>query len=80
MQWVPQVLVIGPPGVLDVVNMTGKLVKPFAGFSKVGEAVSQQWTIHFPWDTKQQMFRGEIVYGIRPLSQGESVSIPFARG
>jgi hypothetical protein len=31
MGWVPQALVIGPQGVLDVVNMTGKLVKEFAG-------------------------------------------------
>ena len=27
MEWVPQALVIGPQGVLDVVNMSGKLVK-----------------------------------------------------
>ncbi len=80
MQWVPQALVIGPQGVLDVVNMTAKLVRPFAGFTNVGEAVRQQWTIYFPWDTRQQMFRGEIVYGIRPLSGSESVSIPFAQG
>ena len=31
MKWVPQALVIGPQGVLDVVNMTGKLLKKFAG-------------------------------------------------
>jgi hypothetical protein len=30
MKWVPQALVIGPQGVLDVVNMTGKLIKEFA--------------------------------------------------
>ena len=80
MQWVPQALVIGPQGVLDVVNMTARLAKPFGGFSNVGGTVSQQWTIYFPWDTGQQKFRGEIVYGIRPLSPGESVSIPFAQG
>jgi hypothetical protein len=80
MQWIPQALVIGPQGVLDVVNMTGKLVKPFAGYSNVGETVSQQWTIYFPWDMQRHMFRGEIIFGIRPLSRGESVSIPFARG
>jgi hypothetical protein len=80
MVWVPQALVIGPQGVLDVVNMTGKLVKPFGGLAGVGGAVSLQWTIYFPWDTKQHMFRGEIVYSIRPLAPGESVSIPFANG
>jgi hypothetical protein len=36
MEWVPQALVIGPQGVLDVVNMTGKLVKEFAGLKEVG--------------------------------------------
>ena len=29
MAWVPQALVIGPQGVLDVVNMTGTLAAPF---------------------------------------------------
>src|SRR4029077_16568106 len=36
MQWVPQALVIGPQGVLDVVNMSGKLVKEFARLKEVG--------------------------------------------
>ncbi len=31
MAWVPQALVVGPQGVLDVVNMTGTLVKEFGG-------------------------------------------------
>src|SRR5579863_7471397 len=39
MQWVPQALVIGPQGVLDVVNMTGKLVKEFAGLKEIGAQV-----------------------------------------
>ncbi len=33
MEWIPQALVIGPQGVLDVVNMTGKLVNAFAGLT-----------------------------------------------
>jgi hypothetical protein len=78
MAWVPQALVIGPQGVLDVVNMTGRLVKPFAGLAGVGTAVALQWTIYFPWDTARRMFRGEVVFSIRPLGAGESVSIPFA--
>jgi hypothetical protein len=66
MQWVPQALVIGPQGVLDVVNMTGRLVKPFAGLEEVGEQVHLQWVIYFPWVPEQGKFNGEIVYSIRP--------------
>jgi hypothetical protein len=47
MQWAPQALVIGPQGVLDVVNMTGKLVKAFAGLKDVGAQVHLQWVIYF---------------------------------
>jgi hypothetical protein len=39
MEWVPQALVIGPQGVLDVVNMTGKLVNEFAGLKQAGAQV-----------------------------------------
>jgi hypothetical protein len=52
--------------VLDVADMTGKLVKPFAGFDQVGEQVHLEWVIHFPWDTEQHLFRGETIYSIRP--------------
>ena len=79
MRWVPQALVIGPQGVLDVVNMTGKLRKPFAGLTSIGQELALQWVIHFPWVTDARRFRGEIVYDIRPLAAGESVSIPFSR-
>ena len=48
MEWVPQALVIGPQGVLDVVNMTGKLVKEFAGLKDVGKQLHLQWVIYFP--------------------------------
>jgi hypothetical protein len=67
MQWVPQALVIGPQGVLDVVNMTGKLVKEFAGLKQVGQPVHLQWVIYFPWVPKEGKFKGEIIYSIRPL-------------
>jgi len=67
MQWVPQALVIGPQGVLDVVNMTGKLVKEFAGLKQVGEQVHLQWVIYFPWVPDEGKFRGEVIYSIRPL-------------
>lgn len=65
MQWTPQALVIGPQGVLDVADMTAKLVRPFAGLEAVGEEVSSEWVIHFPWDHERRKFRGEIVYSIR---------------
>jgi hypothetical protein len=65
MQWEPQALVIGPQGVLDVADMTAKLVQPFAGLDTVGDEVSSEWVIYFPWDQAQRKFRGEIIYSIR---------------
>jgi hypothetical protein len=67
MAWVPQALVIGPQGVLDVVNMTGTLVKKFAGLKEVGAPVHLQWVIYFPWVPEAGKFKGEIIYSIRPL-------------
>ena len=67
MAWVPQALVIGPQGVLDVVNMTGRLVKEFAGLSQVGTQVHLQWVIYFPWVPDEGKFKGEVIYSIRPL-------------
>jgi hypothetical protein len=67
MEWVPQALVIGPQGVLDVVNMTGKLVKEFAGLKQVGERLRLQWVIYFPWVPDAGKFKGEVIYSIRPL-------------
>jgi SnoaL-like protein len=67
MQWVPQALVIGPQGVLDVVNMTAKLVKEFAGLKPVGAQVHLQWVIYFPWVPDQGKFSGEVIYSIRPV-------------
>jgi hypothetical protein len=71
MQWVPQALVIGPQGVLDVVNMTGTLTRPFAGLTAVGQPVHLQWVIAFPWLPDEGLFRGETIYAIRPLTAGE---------
>lgn len=65
MQWTPQALVIGPQGVLDVADMTATLVRPFAGLDAVGEELSTEWVIYFPWDRERHLFRGEIVYSIR---------------
>ena len=67
MAWVPQALVVGPQGVLDVVNMTATLAKPFAGFTEVGKRVHLQWVISFPWLPNEDKFKGETIYSIRPL-------------
>lgn len=67
MEWIPQALVIGPQGVLDVVNMTGRLVKAFAGLRQVGAPVHLQWVIYFPWVPDAGKFKGEVIYSIRPL-------------
>jgi hypothetical protein len=67
MEWVPQALVIGPQGVLDVVNMTGKLVKEFAGLKQVGAQLHLQWVIYFPWVPDKRKFKGEVIYSIRQL-------------
>jgi hypothetical protein len=67
MQWVPQALVIGPQGVLDVVNMTGTVAKPFAGLKEIGAQVHLQWVIYFPWVPDAGKFKGEIIYSIRPI-------------
>ena len=72
MAWVPQALVIGPQGVLDVVNMTGRLVHDFGGMKATGEQVYLQWVIQFPWVREQQKFSGEKIYSIRPLGPDEA--------
>lgn len=71
MEWVPQSVVVGPQGVLDVVNMTGQLVAPFAGIDDVGGPVQLQWVISFPWLPDAEKFRGETVHSIRPLTAQE---------
>ena len=76
MQWVPQALVVGPQGVLDIVNMTATLRQPFAGFTDVGQPVRQEWVIFFPWVPSEGKLAGEIVYSIRPLAEHESLAIP----
>ena len=80
MRWVPQALVIGPQGVLDVVNMTGTLRRPFAGLTGTGGKLALQWVIQFPWVSDARRFRGETIHTIRPLTAVESVSIPFPHG
>lgn len=76
MEWVPQALVIGPQGVLDVVNMTGTLVHDFAGLKASPDQLHLQWVIFFPWDPDRQKFRGEKVFSIRALSDSERSATP----
>lgn len=79
MEWVPQALVIGPQGVLDVVNMAGLLRKPFAGLTDVGQQLHLQWVIHFPWVQGEGKLRGEIIQSIRPLTDKERGKSSLAR-
>jgi hypothetical protein len=68
MQWVPQTVVIGPQGVLDVADMTATQETPFGGIDQVGEQVRLEWVIYFPWNPEQKKFEGETFYSIRSLS------------
>lgn len=68
MSWVPQAVVIGPQGVLDMANMTGLLNVPFADLTQTGKQVRLQWVIYFPWNRDARKFEGETFYSIRPLT------------
>lgn len=67
MEWTPHAVVGGPQGVLDVVRMTGTLLRPFAGLTDVGQALHLQWVIFLPWIPEAAAFRGETVYSIEPV-------------
>ena len=67
MQWVPQAVVIGPQGNLDVADMTATQERPFAGVDRVGEEVRLEVVVYFPWDPDSQKAEGETFYSIRPL-------------
>ena len=43
MQWVPQTVVIGSQGVLDVADMTATQEAPFGGIDQVGQQVRLEW-------------------------------------
>ena len=67
MQWVPQTVVIGPQGILDVADMTATQQTPFGGIDRAGEQVRLEWVIYFPWNPDLRKFEGETFYSIRPL-------------
>lgn len=55
-------IVIGPQGVMEVVEMAGTHQGPWAGWPPTGQAVRLQLIIHFPWDAAAGKFAGEKVY------------------
>jgi predicted ester cyclase len=55
-------IVIGPQGVIEVVDMTGTHQGPWAGIAATGKPVRLQIIIHFPWNPAAQLFAGEKVY------------------
>lgn len=60
--WVPEVLVIGPQGVFDVVVLNGRQTTDWAGTKASSERVSLRLFIWFPWDTARSKFAGERIY------------------
>ncbi|MES2002178.1 MAG: nuclear transport factor 2 family protein [Pseudomonadota bacterium] len=74
MKWVPQAMVIGPQGVLDVANMSGVLVRDFAGMTATNDLVHLQWVISVPWVPDKQLFSGEKIFSIRLLAPFEQNS------
>lgn len=60
--WVPEVLVIGPQGVFDVVVLNGKQVTEWAGMPASSERVSLRFLIWFSWNAAKGKFGGEQIY------------------
>jgi predicted ester cyclase len=55
-------LVIGPQGVIEVVDMRGTHQGIWHDMQPNGKHVSLRILIHFPWDPVVKKFRGENVY------------------
>jgi hypothetical protein len=68
MQWVPQTVVIGPQGILDVADMTVTQEAPFGDMDQVDQQVRLEWVVYFLWNLEQKRFEGETFYSIRSLS------------
>lgn len=64
----PQTIVIGPQGILDVTDISATQEVPFAGIDQVGKQVRVEWVIYFPCSPDQKKFEGETIYSVRPLS------------
>lgn len=55
-------IVIGPQGVIEIVEMTGTHRGPWAGIEPTGRPVRLHIIIHFPWNPAAGKFAGEDVY------------------
>ncbi len=60
--WVPEVLVIGPQGVFDVVVLNGKQLGDWAGMKATGKSTSVRLFVWFEWDMQKSKFKGERIY------------------
>jgi hypothetical protein len=54
--------VIGPQGVWECGNVSGRFVNDWQTFPATGEPVELQVSIFFPWDPARRLFRGELVH------------------
>jgi predicted ester cyclase len=55
-------IVIGPQGVIEVVDLTGTHQAVWAGQKGSGRRLRLRIVIHFPWDAPSGKFAGENVY------------------
>jgi SnoaL-like protein len=76
--WVPEVLVIGPQGVFDVVVLNGRQIGEWAGTKASAERVSLRLLIWFPWSAAQGKFAGERIY-LQPVTP-DSALLPDELG
>ena len=60
--WTPQCVVMGPQGVIDIVQLSARQLKPIGGISRQNQMVTIQWVIHWPWNRTEKKFDGEMVY------------------
>jgi predicted ester cyclase len=57
-----QDIVIGPQGVIEVVEMAGTHLGTWAGLEPSGQPIRLIVVIHFPWNPAAEKFAGEKVY------------------
>lgn len=55
-------IVIGPQGVIEIADMSGTHLAPWAGRPPTGLPVRIRVIIHFPWDPVTGRFAGERIY------------------
>ena len=69
-------IVVGPQGVIEVADMTGTHLGPWAGIDPTGQTVHLKIIIHFPWDEVSQKFAGERIYFDRLALTAPGTSSP----